>query len=212
MPERLQFFCYVGIEILGTGGSGPSRRDDSLALLKIARFGNPVLLEKAVPVPDPTSDDMRRLVEDMIETMLDVGGAGLAAPQVHRSLSMFVYHVPKQRAGDGAPLSPRALFNPTLFPVGDKIVPCVEGCLSLPGMRGTVPRYARIRFEGMDQNGLPVSGEASGFHANVLQHEADHLDGVLYTSRILDFASFGYAEELARYGVDQPTSGAETAE
>ncbi|AOX21194.1 peptide deformylase [Kozakia baliensis] len=171
-----------------------------MALLKIARMGHPVLLQSALPVEDIQAPEISTLISDMLETMKDVNGAGLAAPQVHVSRRLFVYHVPTQRTQEGEePLAPRALINPTLTPLSDEIMVCAEGCLSLPGLRGSVPRFAHIRYEGWDRNGVHVSGEARGFHANVLQHEYDHLDGVLYPMRMKDFNTFGYADEIARF-------------
>ncbi|CAI9120651.1 peptide deformylase [Brytella acorum] len=170
-----------------------------MALLKIAHMGHPVLLQPAGPVADVDAPEIRALIADMIETMLDASGAGLAAPQIYRSLRTFVYHVPASRAGDGEEaLSPRALINPEISPIGQETMACVEGCLSLPGLRGTVPRHAQVRFGGWNEKGERVDGEAHGFHANVLQHEYDHLDGILYPMRMNDFTTFGYAEEFSR--------------
>ncbi|RUT25053.1 peptide deformylase [Asaia sp. W19] len=169
-----------------------------MALLKIARMGHPVLLQKAQPVEDVHSLTIRQLVSDMIETMLDSRGAGLAAPQVHKSLRLFVYHVPEPRCMAGeAPIPPRVLINPEITPLGDAVMECTEGCLSLPLLRGVVPRHAAVAYKGLGLDGTVISGEARGFHANVLQHEYDHLEGILYTMRMTDFASFGYAEEFA---------------
>jgi peptide deformylase len=177
-----------------------------MALLKIARMGHPVLLARAAVVEDPLAPDIQDLIADMIETMHDANGAGLAAPQVHRSLRLFVYHVPVSRE-PSAPLSVRALINPEITPIDDAIMLCEEGCLSIPGLRATVPRHERVHYRGLDQNGVPVEGEASGFHANVLQHEADHLDGVLYPMRIVDHTRFGFSEELLRYPPSVPREG-----
>ncbi|CDG39256.1 MULTISPECIES: peptide deformylase [Asaia] len=169
-----------------------------MALLKIARMGHPVLLQRAQPIEDAHSLSVRQLVSDMIETMLDSRGAGLAAPQVHKSLRLFVYHVPEGRCGPNeAPIPPRVLINPEIMPLGEEMMQCAEGCLSLPLLRGVVPRHAAIAYRGLDLDGSVIQGEARGFHANVLQHEYDHLDGILYTMRMTDFASFGYAEEFA---------------
>ncbi|WP_336762947.1 peptide deformylase [Asaia sp. VD9] len=169
-----------------------------MALLKIARMGHPVLLQKAQPVEDVHSLTIRQLVSDMIETMLDSRGAGLAAPQVHKSLRLFVYHVPEPRCMAGeAPIPPRVLINPEITPLDDAVMECTEGCLSLPLLRGVVTRHAAVAYKGLDLDGTVISGEARGFHANVLQHEYDHLEGILYTMRMTDFASFGYAEEFA---------------
>ena len=174
-----------------------------MALLKIARMGHPVLLGRAEPVQDPASPAIRQLIEDMIETMHDAAGAGLAAPQVHVPLRLFVYHVPAQRSAgaDDPPREVDALINPVLTPIGDEMATQTEGCLSIPGLRGAVPRPARVRYEGLDRHGRPVSGEASGFLAVVLQHEQDHLDGVLYPMRMTDLTRLGYETEYARFGM-----------
>lgn len=169
-----------------------------MALLKIARMGHPVLLERAAPVADPTAPDIRRLVADMIETMLDAPGIGLAGPQVHVPLRLFVFHLPAERAGAPA-VRPTAVINPVFHPVGEEMAQRIEGCLSIPGLRAAVPRHVRIRYTGVDENGEPVGGEVDGLHANVVQHEYDHLDGILYPMRVTDFGSFGFVEELARH-------------
>jgi peptide deformylase len=162
----------------------------AMALLKIARMGHPVLLRRAEPVADPTDPEIRRLVADMAETMEDAGGIGLAAPQVHVSRRLFVW-----RGGAGNVI---ALINPEIEPVGAETEEAFEGCLSIPGLRGAVPRAARIRFRGLDIEGRAVEGEATGLAARVIQHEYDHLDGVLYPMRMTDFQKFGFTEELAR--------------
>jgi peptide deformylase len=160
-----------------------------MAILKIARMGHPVLLRRADPVPDARDPEIRRLIADMGETMLDAGGLGLAAPQVHVPLRLFVW-----REGDQL----HALVNPELTLLGPAEAPGWEGCLSIPGLRGNVPRAARLAFRGLDRDGAPVEGEAEGTVARVMQHEVDHLDGVLYPMRMTDFAQFGFNEELAR--------------
>ncbi len=167
-----------------------------MAILKIARMGHPVLLREADPVPDPTAPEIRRLVADMAETMRDAQGIGLAAPQVHVPLRLFVW-----RGGDGNAVS--ALFNPEVEPVGDEVESAWEGCLSIPGLRGCVTRPRRVRFRGLDGEGNPVEGEAEGMAARVIQHETDHLDGVLYPMRMEDFALFGFTEELARAAAER---------
>jgi len=172
-----------------------------MAILKIARMGHPVLLRRADPVPDPGAPEIRRLVADMIETMDDAQGAGLAAPQVHVPLRLFVFRVRPERSsgleGDD-PIAPTVLINPTIEALDDEVQLGWEGCLSIPGMRGAVPRAARIRYAGMDCDGTEVTREAAGFHARVVQHEYDHLDGVLYPMRMTDHRLFGFNEELAR--------------
>ena len=172
-----------------------------MAILKIARMGHPILLTKAEPVPDPGAPEIRRLVADMIETMEDAGGAGLAAPQVHVPLRLFVFRVPPGRTqpGDGdGEIGNTALVNPTLELLGDDMVLRWEGCLSIPGLRAAVPRHQRVRYTGVDIEGAPIGAEASGFHAGVVQHEFDHLDGILYPMRMHDFRLFGFTEELSR--------------
>ncbi|HEV7268668.1 MAG TPA: peptide deformylase [Falsiroseomonas sp.] len=161
-----------------------------MALLKIARMGHPVLIRPAEPVPDPTAPEIRRLVADMAETMEDAQGIGLAAPQVHVPLRLFVW-----RGGAGNVI---ALINPEVEPVGEETEAAWEGCLSIPGLRGCITRPARIRFRGVDIAGAPMEGEAAGLTARVIQHENDHLDGVLYPMRMTDFTLFGFTEELAR--------------
>ena len=172
-----------------------------MAILKIARMGHPVLLQRAAAVPDPTAPEIRRLIADMIATMDDADGAGLAAPQVHVPLRLFVFRVPAARstgdAGD-APAPTSVLINPTVELLGEDTRLRWEGCLSIPGLRAAVPRAWRIRYTGIDAEGQPVSREATGFHAGVVQHEFDHLDGILYPMRMIDFALFGFTEELAR--------------
>ena len=174
-----------------------------MALLKIARMGHPILLARAAEVPEPGAASVRALIDDMIETMHDARGAGLAAPQVHVGLRVFVYSVPEARSTgpDDPPLPVQALINPRITPLGDEMVHRVEGCLSIPGLRGAVPRHLRVRYEGFDREGAPVHGEAGGFLAMVLQHEHDHLDGILYPMRMTDLTRLGFEDELARHGM-----------
>ncbi|QOF96113.1 peptide deformylase [Novacetimonas hansenii] len=177
-----------------------------MTLLKIARMGHPVLLRRADAVTDPTGPDIARLVADMIETMEDAGGVGLAAPQVHRSCRVFVYRVPDTRssgAPDDQPCGPQVLINPHLTPIGKETVLRLEGCLSIPGLRGWVPRHTRVAYHGYDAQGRQVKGTASGFLANVMQHEYDHLNGILYPMRMNDLAKMGFDTEMARYGEEQ---------
>jgi peptide deformylase len=169
-----------------------------MAILKIARMGHPVLIQRAEPVSDPGAPEVRRLVADMMETMEDAPGAGLAAPQVHVSLRLFVFRVQPARAEGDDVIGNTVVINPTLEPAGEERVLRWEGCLSIPGMRAAVPRWARIRYSGVDCDGNPVGGEVGGFHAGVVQHEYDHLDGILYPMRMNDFRLFGFNEELSR--------------
>lgn len=169
-----------------------------MALLKISRMGNPILLRRAEKVADPGAPDIRRLVSDMIETMLDAAGIGLAAPQVHVPLRLFVFHLPSERSHVAA-IAPSVVINPTLDPIGNAQAISWEGCLSIPGLRAAVPRYQRVSYRGVDCDGRPVGGEVDGLHSQLIQHEYDHLEGILYTMRITDFGSFGFIDEQARH-------------
>ena len=172
-----------------------------MAILKIARMGNPVLLDTARPVADPGAPEVRRLVADMIETMDDAPGTGLAAPQVHESLRLFVFKVRGERTqGDpfDQPVATSVLINPEVELLGDDVRMSWEGCLSIPGLRAAVPRHWRIRYRGVDCDGVMQEREATGFHATVIQHEYDHLEGIMYPMRITDFSLFGFHEDLAR--------------
>ncbi len=169
-----------------------------MAILKIARMGHPVLIQRAEPVPDPGAPEIRRLVADMMETMEDAPGAGLAAPQVHVPLRLFVFRVQASRDPDEQPVGNTVVINPTMEPIGEEQVLRWEGCLSIPGMRAAVPRHARVRYSGVDCDGRPVVAEVGGFHAGLVQHEYDHLDGILYPMRMTDFRLFGFSEELAK--------------
>jgi peptide deformylase len=176
-----------------------------MSILKLARMGNPILRLVAKPVDDPTAPEIRALVSDMVETMADAGGIGLAAPQVHVSLRVIIFCVPASRvtgAPDDDPFDLTALVNPVIEPFGDEKELGWEGCLSIPEMRGVVPRFSRIRYRGLDLSGKPIEREAAGFHARVLQHECDHLDGVLYPERMTDLRLLGFSEESVRFPID----------
>jgi peptide deformylase len=172
-----------------------------MSILKIARMGHPVLLQCAEPVADPTAPEIRRLVADMMETMEDANGAGLAAPQVHVPLRLFVFRVnPERASGDPAdrPMPNTVVINPEIELMPGDVRLRWEGCLSIPGLRAAVPRAWAIRYRGVDTENRPVGGEVTGFHAGVVQHEYDHLDGILYPMRMSDFTLFGFNEEIAR--------------
>jgi peptide deformylase len=172
-----------------------------MAILKIARMGHPVLLRQCELVADPGTPEIRRLVADMMETMEDAPGVGLAAPQVYQPLRLFVFRVPAGRTAedpDDAPMPNTVLINPTVELLGEERELGWEGCLSIPDLRAAVPRARRIRYRGVDCDGAVIEREASGFHARVVQHEYDHLDGILYPMRMTDFRYFGFTEELNR--------------
>ncbi len=177
-----------------------------MTLLKISKMGHPVLRQRARTVADPADPAIRRLVEDMAQTMLDAQGVGLAAPQIYRDLRVIVFHVPPERGeiGDAkAPPGITALINPEIVPIGDEMVLGLEGCLSIPGIRGVVPRHRRIGYRGIAPDGTVLEREAEGFHARVVQHEVDHLDGVLFFDRLHSLADIAFDEEahhlLERY-------------
>ena len=176
-----------------------------MALLKIARMGHPVLRARAAPVTDPTASWVRGLVADMVETMEDAGGTGIAAPQVYQSHRVVVFRVAGERVGDlpgdGAQ-DLTVLINPVVELVGDECALGWEGCLSVPGLRGVVPRHVRIRYRGVGLDGATIAREAAGFHARVVQHECDHLDGILYPQQMTDHRLLVYLEELQRHPID----------
>jgi peptide deformylase len=177
-----------------------------MAILKIARMGHPVLWTPCEPVADPGAPEIRRLVADMIETMQDAPGVGLAAPQVHVPLRLFVFRIPGERSSDDPedlPVEESVLINPEIEFLSDQRVLRWEGCLSIPGLRAAVPRAPRIRYRGVDCDGKLTERTVSGFHAGVIQHEYDHLDGILYPMRMTDFRLFGFNEELARAALAQ---------
>jgi peptide deformylase len=176
-----------------------------MALLKIARMGNPVLRAPAAAIDDPRAPWVHRLVDDMVETMADAGGTGLAAPQVHMPWRLVVFFVGPERLtelpGDTEE-DLTVLINPVIEPIGNERAFGWEGCLSVPGLRGVVPRHLRIRYRGLGLDGEAIEREAAGFHARVVQHECDHLDGTLYPQRMTDHRLLVYLEELQRHPID----------
>ena len=178
-----------------------------MAILKIARMGHPVLAGVAAPVPDPTASDIKRLVEDMIETMEDANGAGLAAPQVHVALRVVVFQAPSSRSEDSLPeaeaFDHTAPLTVLINPVVEVLDPLVEGgwegCLSVPGMRGWVERPRQIRYMGYDTQGRRILRIAKGVHARVVQHECDHIDGMVYPQRMTDLSRLIFESELQHW-------------
>jgi len=176
-----------------------------MAILKIARMGHPVLRGIAEPVADAQAGEIKRLVADMVETLEDIGGAGLAAPQVHVARRVVIFRVPAERTTGQAEDPPQdllALVNPVITPLGEARELGWEGCLSVPGLRGAVPRWARIRYRGTTPEGGQVDRIVAGFHARVVQHECDHLDGILYPQRMTDLRLLMFNEEGARFPID----------
>ncbi len=206
-----------------------------MAILKIAKMGAPVLRARAQEVPDPTVPKIRALVADMVETLADAGGVGLAAPQVHEPLRIVIFHRPREatepedaadaqdieesgNAGDPAAdqVAPEddedsgplfILVNPVIEPLSDETALDWEACLSVPRMRGVVPRFTRIRYSGLGLDGKPVIFEPEGFHARVVQHECDHLDGILYPQRMTDLRLLGFDDELDRHPLEFAPAG-----
>jgi peptide deformylase len=172
-----------------------------MAVHEIIRMGHPVLRARATEVPDPSAPEIRTLVEDLIETMHHAKGAGLAAPQIAVPLRVFVFQVPESRVtqtdGD-TPQALTALINPVIEPLGGELDMGWEGCLSVPGMTGKVPRFTRIRYRGIAPDGALIEREAAGFQARVVQHEYDHLDGILYPMRMPDLSLFGFTEAMSQ--------------
>jgi peptide deformylase len=168
-----------------------------MSIWPILKMGDLRLLGKAGPVQEFGTPELISLIEDMFETMYAANGAGLAASQIGIPLQVMVLGFEHNPRYPDAPAIPKTvLINPTIRPIGDEIEEEWEGCLSVPGMRGVVPRWAKVHYEGFDAHGAPVSGEASGFHARVIQHEYDHMRGILYPMRIKDMALFGFVDSM----------------
>jgi peptide deformylase len=168
-----------------------------MAVRDVLRMGHPVLREKSRPVENVGTPELRALVQDMKDTMKAQNGAGLAAPQIgvgQRVVIFGVDHNPRYPDAEAVPFT--VLVNPKLTMLTREVENDWEGCLSVPGMRGVVPRYTRLRYTGTDEEGNPIDRVAEGFHARVVQHECDHLDGILYPQRMTDMATFGFTAEL----------------
>ena len=160
-------------------------------------MGHPVLRERAKPVEKFGTPELRALLEDMKETMAAKNGAGLAAPQIGVGQRVVIFGVEENpRYPDAEPVPFTVLVNPKLVMLTREVEEDWEGCLSVPGMRGVVPRYTKLRYTGFDEEGNPIDRVAEGFHARVVQHECDHLDGILYPQRMTDLSRFGFNEEL----------------
>lgn len=164
---------------------------------EVLRMGDPRLLKRAAPVRDFGTPELMALIQDMRDTMAHLNGAGLAAPQIGVDLRLVIFGGgPSPRYPDASSVPDTVLINPELFPLGDEEEEGWEGCLSVPGLRGWVPRWRHLRYTGFDAEGHALDRLATGFHARVVQHECDHLDGVLYPMRVRDFSRFGFTEEL----------------
>jgi peptide deformylase len=163
----------------------------------VLKMGDPRLLEKSHSVEAFGTRDLRELIADMRDTMADLNGAGLAAPQIGVPLRVVIFGVKRNpRYPDAEEVPDTVLINPVITPLDDEMEEAWEGCLSVPGMRGVVPRFKRLRYRGFDESGNPIDRSVEGFHARVVQHECDHLDGILYPMRIRDMSRFGFVEVL----------------
>jgi peptide deformylase len=164
---------------------------------EVLKMGDPRLLQQAQPVPAFDTRELHALLRDMRDTMAHLDGAGLAAPQIGVGLQVVIFGVQANaRYPDAEVVPDTVLINPTLTAIGDEMVEGWEGCLSVPGMRGLVPRYRRLRYQGFDEKGQAIDRTVEGFHAIVAQHEVDHLLGILYPMRIRDLANFGFSDTL----------------
>jgi len=168
-----------------------------MAVIETLKMGHPLLNQVARPVEHFNTQELDALIQDMLDTMAALNGAGLAAPQIGVSLRVVIFGVeanPRYPEVEAVPMT--VLINPQITVLDQRQEEAWEGCLSVPGMRGLVPRYVRIRYQGFDQYGKPIDREATDFHARVVQHEVDHLDGILYPRRITDLRNFGYESVL----------------
>ena len=168
-----------------------------MSILKIAKLGHPVLLRKSAEIDKFSTESLKKIVYDMSETMIDYNGIGLAAPQVHLSKRVLIFRNPDLEEKDKIQITP--LINPVFEPLGDDKEDDWEGCLSIPGMQGLVRRYKKIKYYGLDLDGNKIENEVDGLHARVVQHEIDHLDGILYTDRLADKKAFGYEKEIIEF-------------
>jgi peptide deformylase len=168
-----------------------------LTVRQILRMGDPRLLRVAEPVRQFDTPELHALIQDMFDTMHAASGAGLAAPQIGVDLQLVIYGFSSSERYPDAPPVPRTvLINPVLTPLSNALEEGFEGCLSVPGLRGSVPRHTSLHYEGFDQFGKPIVRDCEGFHARVVQHEVDHLHGILYPMRMRDFSRFGFTDVM----------------
>jgi peptide deformylase len=168
-----------------------------MTVREILKMGDPRLLRVAEPVREFGTGELDALIADMFDTMHAANGAGLAAPQIGVNLQLVIYGFSgNQRYPDAPPVPETVLINPVLTPLSDEMEEGFEGCLSVPGLRGSVPRYTQLHYQGVDQRGNRISRDVEGFHARVVQHEVDHLLGILYPMRIRDFSRFGFTQVM----------------
>ena len=168
-----------------------------MSILKIAKMGHPLLLKKSEEIKEFSTIFLKKIIYDMSETMIDYKGIGLAAPQVHISKRIIVFRNPDIEELDKINITP--LINPIFEPLGNEKEDDWEGCLSIPQMQGLVRRFKKIKYHGYDLTGKKIENEAEGLHARVIQHEIDHLDGILYIKRLADQKAFGFENEISKY-------------
>jgi peptide deformylase len=168
-----------------------------MAVREVLRMGDQRLLERSSPVEQFDTPELHALLQDMHDTMDALNGAGLAAPQIGEQLRVVIFGVARNpRYPNAEPVPYTVLINPIITPLSEDLEEGWEGCLSVPGMRGVVPRYTQLRYQGYDQFGVPIDRSVGGFHARVVQHEYDHLDGILYPMRIRDMRNFGFHDVI----------------
>ena len=168
-----------------------------MAVRRVLKMGNPLLYQTAEPVTQFDTPELDALIADMFDTMAALNGAGLAAPQIGVSKRVVIFGFEANpRYPDAEPIPTTVLINPAIEPIGDTTEEGWEGCLSVPGLRGLVPRYVNIRYTGYDQQGRPIDRTVAGFHARVVQHECDHLDGILFPMRLKDIRNMGFEDAL----------------
>tara|TARA_B100001287_G_scaffold275650_2_gene283898 strand:- start:1151 stop:1681 length:531 start_codon:yes stop_codon:yes gene_type:complete len=174
-----------------------------VSILKVAKLGHPVLLRKCAEIKQFSTDSLKKTIYDMSETMIDYNGIGLAAPQVHSSKRIIIFRNPDAEQKENIQITP--LINPFYKAISNEQEDDWEGCLSIPGMQGLVRRYKEIRYSGYDIDGNKIESEAVGLHARVVQHEIDHLDGILYTERLTDKKAFGFEKEIIEFWKNEKT-------
>jgi len=168
-----------------------------MAVREVLKIGHPLLLDRAHPVEAIATPEIRALLADMRDTMADLDGAGLAAPQIGVSLRVIIFGIEHNpRYPEMEPIAETVIFNPVIDIIDDQTEDGWEGCLSIPGMRGKVPRFKKICYRGLSEQGELIERTVDGFHARVVQHEVDHLEGILYPQRIIDLRDFGFEEVL----------------
>ena len=170
-----------------------------MSILKIARLGHPILYKKASLVDNTTEQGIKELIHDMSETMIDYKGMGLAAPQVHISKQIIIFRIIEDQEKESNEIKITALINPRIIKTSKETENQWEGCLSIPGMLGLVKRHFSISYEGFDMSGNKIQQNAEGLHARLVQHECDHLNGIVFTHRLVDKKAYGYEDEIEEY-------------